>query len=203
MTKRLTVILALLPLAVFGATGSASAQLAADLSAPAGGGNFSAAGLSANLSASNGAGTSATSGGGNGLKAQARSVSSAGFGFIMSRPSYRGKSNEMMQETLMLPLQAKPKPRLRGFAGTHPLIPAPRPIGSSLSSQLTTPASHSSGNSSSSLQTPLYSFLVRNEKGGSHSGTSQLLRRLDHMRDSHGPSMRSSSGLGSGGGSDR
>jgi hypothetical protein len=205
MAKHFIVILALLPLAVLGAMGLASAQVAANLSVPAGGGDFSATGMSANLAASNGAGASGPSGGGNGLRAQTGSVPRAQFGSITSRPSYRGRSNEMMQETVILPLQAKPKPRLRGFAGKYPSISAPRPTGLGRSSQPTAPASHSSGWSSSSLQTPVYSFLVRNEKGGSHSGASQpgLPRRSNHMRNSHGSLMRSLSGLGSGGGSDR
>jgi hypothetical protein len=198
------VVLAALLLAGIGAPRGARAQVPAGFSAPSGGVDFSAAGMSANLSASNGTGASGGSGGGNVLRAQTRNnVSSARFGSITSRPSHRSRSNEMMEETLMPPLPAKPKPAMRKFAGTYPSISDPRPTGFGLSSPLTPPAAHPSRTSSSSLQTPLYSFLVRNEKGGSHSGTSQLLRRLNHMRDSHGPPMRSSSGLGSGGGSDR
>jgi hypothetical protein len=205
MAKYSSVVLTAIFLTGFGALQVARAQVAADLSAPVVAGNFSATGMSPNLSASNGVGTSGASGGGNGLRAQTRSVSSAPFGFITPRPSYRGRSHPMMQETAILPLQAKPKPALRGVAGAYPSISAPRPAGFGRSSQLTPPASHSSGRSSSSLQTPVYSFLVRNEKGGSHSGASQsgLLRKLNHMRSSHGPLIRSLSDLGSGGGSDR
>jgi hypothetical protein len=205
MAKYSIVVLAALLLAGIGVPRRARAQVAADLSAPSGASNFSATGMSANLSATNGAGASRASGGGNGLRAQTRSVSSARFGSITSRPSYRGRSNEMMQEALILPLQAKPKPGLRGFAGTYPSISAPRPTGLGRSSQPAPPASHSSGWRSSSLQTPVYSFLVRNEKADPHSGASQpgLPRRSNHMRKSHGSLMRSLSGLASGGGSDR
>lgn len=205
MAKYSIVVLVSLLLTGFGAPWCARAQLAADLSAPVVAGNFSATGMSPNLSVSNGVGASGASGGGHGLRAQTRSVSSARFGSMTPRPSYRGRSYPMTQETVILPLQPEPKPGLRGVAGAYPSISAPRPTGFGRSSQLAPPASHSSGRSSSSLQTPVYSFLVSNEKGRSHSGASQLglLRKLSHMTNSHGPLMRSSPGLGSGGGSDR
>ena len=199
----ITVLTALL-LAGLGAPGCARAQVAADLSAPVVGVNFAATGMSPNLSASNGAVASGTTGGGNGIRSQTRSVSSARFSSITSRSSYRARSYEMSQETVILPLQAKPKPGLRGFAGAYPSISAPRLTGLSHSSQLAPPASHSPGGSSSSLQTPVYSFLVGSEKGV-HPGASQLglVRKLNHMKSSNGFLTRHSAGLGSGGGSNR
>jgi hypothetical protein len=200
--------LAALLLTGFAALQCARAQVAADFSAPVVGGNFSATGmapnLSANLSASSGAVASGTTGGGNGIRSQTRSVSSARFSSITSRSSYRARSYEMLQETVILPLQAKPKPGLRGFAGAYPSISAPRLTGLSHSSQLAPPASHSPGGSSSSLQTPVYSFLVGSEKGV-HPGASQLglVRKLNHMKSSNGFLTRHSAGLGSGGGSNR
>jgi hypothetical protein len=198
MAKYSIVALTALLITGFGAPCLACAQAAADLSAPGVGGNFSATGMSPNLSASNGVGTSGASGGGNGLRAQTRSVSSAPFGFITPRPSYRGRSYPMMQETAVLPLQAKPKQALRGVAGAYPSISAPRPAGFGRSSQLTPPASHSSGRSSSSLQTPVYSFLVSNEKGGSGGSAlpSGLSRKPGGLRSASGPLSRLLSGAG-------
>jgi hypothetical protein len=203
MAKYSIVVLAALLLAGIVAPRSARAQLAADFSASSAASNFSATGMSPNLSASNSSGASGPSGGGNGLRAQTRNVSSTRFGSIMSRPSHRSRRNEMLEETLMLPSPAKPKPASRQFAGTYPSISFPHPAGSGLSSQLKPPASLSSGRSPSSLQTPLYSFLVGSEKDGPHSAASQLLRRLNQRRDPPGLPKRSSSGLRSGGGSDR
>jgi hypothetical protein len=214
MAKYSIVALTALLITGFGAPCLACAQAAADLSAPGVGGNFSATGMSPNLSASNRAVPSGASGGGNGLKAQTRSALSARFSSITSgpptslpstsQPSYRGRSYEMLQATAILPLQAKPKPAGRGFAAAYPSISAPRLTGFGRSSQLTPPASHSPGVSSSSLQTPVYSFLVRNDKE-MHSGASQLglLRKLNHMKNSNGSPMRSLSGLRSSGGSHR
>jgi hypothetical protein len=204
MAKYSIVVLTALLLTGFGAPRLARAQVAADLSAPVVGGNFSATGMSPNLSAPNGAVASGATGGGNGLRAQTRSVSSVRFGSITPRPSYRVRGYEMLQETVILPLQAKPKPGLPKFAAAYPSISAPRLTGFGRSSQLTPPASHSSGTSSSSLQTPVYSFLVGHEKG-THSGASQLglLRKLNHTKSSNGSLIRSLSGLESGGGSNR
>jgi hypothetical protein len=204
MAKYLIVILAVLPLTVIAAMRPACAQVAADLSAPAGGGDFTATGLSASLSASNASGALGTSATGGGSRAHESNVSSGRSSLLTSRASHLAKYDEMMQATTTSG-QERPKWVLQGLSGVHPSISPPRPLGPSYSGQLTAPAAVSSGRSSSSLRTPLYSFLMSNEKGASHPGRSEpgLSGKTNHMRNSNGSLIRSLTGLGSSRGLDR
>jgi hypothetical protein len=188
-----------LPFSILAAMGIASAQVAANLSASAGSADFSASGMSASLSASNSAGSSGVSGVGNGLRAQSASTSSVRLSSVTSRALYRVRGNEMMQDTIIPPLQSRPRAGLQGLARVHPSMTTIGPIGLSRSSQLTAPAPYSSGRSSSSLQTPVYSFLVGNESIGSRPSTQRQSRPSSgmHSRGGKGALIRSLSGMGS------
>jgi hypothetical protein len=190
MTQYLMAIVAVLLCSGLGGARVARAQLAADLCAPAGSAGFAATGMSANLSASNGAGASGSSGaGGNRLKAQTRTVSSTQPRSGASRVSYHIGYEEM---------QAGLKPKLQGLASMHPSTSGK--AGLSSSGQRTASAPQSAGRSLPSLQSPLYSFVVGNEKGGSHSSASQQSPSGKPKRSasSSGSLIQSLTGSGSG-----
>jgi hypothetical protein len=191
MAKYLIPILTALHLTVLG-LGFACAQIAADLSAPAGVGDLSADGLSADLSSENGAGASGASTAGRGMKAQSSGVSSSRSRSVTSRASYPSRYAEMMQDAPSPFLQVSPKAVAQRTRAMGISVVPIHPSGLGGSSRPTISAPRSFRSPPSALQTPVYSFLMGFEKGGRRPGASQpdLTGKPNRRRISHGSQIR-------------
>lgn len=210
---------------VFGSFSVAFAQLAADLSAAAPAGDLSVNSVSAdlsvhdgpeNLSAGGGGGRSrglivgvlpARTGGPSSLGGGVESASAGQGSFVTlrsaalsSRASLLNKHQKTLQEASSTSFLTKAKPALRSRASTNLFV---SPISSTESSTLSAPQSFQSR--SSGAEAPLYSFIVRHEKGGSRSVESRqaLSSNPGHMKKSRNALIQSLRGVGSGHGSSR
>jgi hypothetical protein len=217
MAKYLIVVVAALPLICFGAPRSAHAQVAADLSAPAGAGDFVATGLSANLSAANGAISRAAAGGrygaqggagsslpsGGSLPSAVRSNSSSGY--TASRAALLNSYSEVVQMTSRPPVRLVSKsvfPKASAMNSGFALV-GPPGLSSAATKGIRTPRSFAGW--TSATQTPVYSFLMRHERTGSVSSVRQQSRPGNSMRRRNGKRelVQSMTGMGSSGGLSR
>ncbi len=176
-----------------GYTSVAFSQLSADLSASPNAGALQAEGLAANLSSTG----SYAGSGKNELRSSHAAILTGGSSPAIqsiSRTSIQ-KYEEGMQESLLPSLKSSPKPSTPGLTGGGIHFSPIRPVQLGSTSHFKSSTPRSAGRYSSTAQTPLYSFLLKQGKRGSRSTTSRnLSKRSSHNKSSSSKLMQSLGG---------